>query len=155
MGGGFYNKIINKMKNLNIRTAEKSDIDTLINLVPNNSSWNKNSFEQELKIKFSTIYLAELNNEIVACSVIWNLVDEIQLNQIVVNEKYRRKRIATELINYIIKLYKRNYKKILLEVNENNLPAIKLYESLYFKTTGRRKKYYKDDDAILMERSIE
>ena len=41
--------------------------------------------------------------------------------------------------------------KINLEVNENNLPAIKLYKTYGFQTVGKRNKYYKDGgNAILM-----
>lgn len=145
-----------KLKNLNIRLVELADIDTLVKFDPGNSSWNKNSLKNELNTKFSTIYVAESNQEIVAYSVIWNVVDEIQLNKIAVDKKHRKKGIAKELINYIIKISKNNnYKKILLEVNENNLPAVKLYESLNFKITGKRKKYYNNEDALLMEKIIQ
>ena len=41
--------------------------------------------------------------------------------------------------------------RILLEVAENNLPARKLYESCGFKEIHRRKNYYADSDALIME----
>lgn len=40
---------------------------------------------------------------------------------------------------------------ITLEVNENNLPAIHLYEKFNFKRLGLRKKYYNNtDNAVIM-----
>lgn len=40
--------------------------------------------------------------------------------------------------------------KVFLEVNENNSYAIKLYESNQFQKISKRKKYYGEDDAIIM-----
>jgi len=41
--------------------------------------------------------------------------------------------------------------RILLEVNEHNFPAIRLYEKNGFERVGERKKYYHNtDSAILM-----
>ena len=58
------------------------------------------------------------------------------------------KLLLKELIN-ISKKYKCN--TITLEVNENNKPAIQLYEIFGFKEVGKRKNYYKNGDtAILM-----
>lgn len=46
-------------------------------------------------------------------------------------EKYRRQGIAEELINYVIS--HTTYEKYILEVADNNTPAVKLYEKLGFK----------------------
>ena len=44
-----------------------------------------------------------------------------------------------------------NITSITLEVNENNLPAQKLYEKYKFKNLGIRKNYYKNgENAIIM-----
>lgn len=42
----------------------------------------------------------------------------------------------------------------MLEVNENNLFAIKLYTSLGFETISIRKNYYNDKDGLIMKKSI-
>ena len=42
--------------------------------------------------------------------------------------------------------------RILLEVAETNTPARKLYESFGFNVIHRRKNYYADSDALIMER---
>ena len=39
----------------------------------------------------------------------------------------------------------------MLEVRSKNFVAINLYESYNFKTIYVREKYYKDDDALIME----
>ena len=64
--------------------------------------------------------------------------------------------IASQLLTEVIRYCKNlNLKSIYLEVNENNLPAIHLYEKYSFKRIGLRKKYYNNtDNAILMELKI-
>ena len=45
-----------------------------------------------------------------------------------------------------------NMKSIRLDVYENNMPAIKLYEKYGFQSLGTRKGYYQDnnEDALIM-----
>ena len=43
---------------------------------------------------------------------------------------------------------------MMLEVRESNISAIKLYEKVGFEEINRRKKYYGNEDAIIMERII-
>ena len=47
---------------------------------------------------------------------------------------------------------KEDYNKIMLEVNENNSIALKLYTKLGFKEISMRDRYYGDDNAIIMEK---
>ena len=67
-----------------------------------------------------------------------------------VNEEDRRKGIATELMNKMIQ--EENYSRIMLEVNENNDSAIRLYNKLGFKEISLRDRYYGEDTAIIMEK---
>ena len=60
------------------------------------------------------------------------LVDGVlDIMNLFVNEEDRRKGIATELMNKMIQ--EENYSRIMLEVNENNDSAIRLYNKLGFK----------------------
>lgn len=71
---------------------------------------------------------------------------------IVVKKDNRNLGIGSKLLEEIIKISKSlKAKSITLEVNENNLPAIKLYKKYGFNQVGLRKKYYNNkDNAILM-----
>ena len=77
-----------------------------------------------------------------------DIYDRIEINQIEVLEKFRCKGIASSLLEELIK----QKKDITLEVRENNIPAIKLYEKFGFKKIAVRSKYYGNIDGILMER---
>ena len=75
---------------------------------------------------------------------------------IVTKKNMRNIGIASQLLTEVIRYCKNlNLKSIYLEVNENNLSAIHLYEKYGFKRIGLRKKYYNNtDNAILMELKI-
>lgn len=58
--------------------------------------------------------------------------------------------IGSKLLEELIKKAEEVSSLITLEVNEENKPAIHLYEKYGFKLLGKRKKYYKNNDALIM-----
>lgn len=115
--------------------------------------WNSNILEEELKNKNSKYIVAKIENKIVGFAGINYNYDYVEIMNIVSRKDCRRKGIASCLLKNLIILSKNfNVCKIGLEVNENNIPAIKLYEKIGFKQVGRRNKYYNGIyDAILMD----
>ena len=71
---------------------------------------------------------------------------------VAVYEEKRNKKIASLLVDYFLS---QNNKRIILEVRESNLPAIKLYQKFNFVIINIREKYYGNENAIIMERSSE
>lgn len=79
------------------------------------------------------------------------LVDGVvDIMNLFVNEDKRNQGIATSLMEEMIK--NENYNRIMLEVNENNQEALKLYTKLGFKEISLRDRYYGEDTAIIMEK---
>ena len=79
------------------------------------------------------------------------LVDGVlDIMNLFVNEEERKKGIATSLMNEMIN--NEEYNRIMLEVNENNTEAIRLYNKLGFKEINLRERYYGEDTAIIMEK---
>jgi Acetyltransferases len=78
------------------------------------------------------------------------IYDRIEISNIFVKEEYRNRKIATNMLKYLIDLSK-GLVNITLEVNKNNIYAIKLYKNLGFKEVAIRKGYYNGVDGILME----
>jgi len=74
----------------------------------------------------------------------------IDIMNLYVNEEDRKKGVATALMNKMIE--EENYSRIMLEVNENNTEAIRLYTRLGFQEISLRERYYGDDTAIIMEK---
>ena len=107
------------------------------------------NLEEEINRDYSSIVGYEEDNKIVAFLHIKIIQDEIDVENIVVAESYRKRKIATKLLTYIINKYEN--KKIILEVNEKNTSAYNLYSKMGFKEINRRKGYYNGtDDAIIM-----
>ena len=81
------------------------------------------------------------------------IYDRIEINYIYVDSDYRKQQIGTKLIEELISFAKiNNCINITLEVNENNISAIKLYEKFNFKICATRDRYYKHENAYLMIR---
>lgn len=98
-----------------------------------------------------TIYLYKENNINKGFIHIQNGLDIIDLLNIIVKQEFQNQGIGSILLKYIID--NKQDKKIMLEVRSKNINAIKLYQKYDFKIINIRKNYYKDDDAIIMERN--
>jgi len=117
--------------------------------------WSKDSFLNEIQNKLANyICVKDTNtNHILGYAGYWEILEEAHITAIAVHPDYRRLGIATLLMMYIVNsCYKKMIKYITLEVRAGNLSAIALYEKFGFKSVGRRKKYYQDnnEDALIM-----
>lgn len=114
--------------------------------------WSLKSFMNEFLSKYSILKVAELNGQIVGYIVIRKLFEEAEILSIAVKKEFRRRGIATKLIENILDEIKDSVKVCFLDVRVSNEAAIKLYEKLGFKKVGIRKKYYvyPEEDAVLM-----
>lgn len=81
------------------------------------------------------------------------LYETVDIVNIVVDYNYRKKGIATVLLDYVFKLFD-DVDNILLEVNENNSAAISLYKKNGFEIINKRKNYYGSESALIMKRVI-
>lgn len=95
-------------------------------------------------------YTYKINDILVGFIHIQELIDEIDIIDIVINENYRRKGYALELLSHVIDDYRD--KRFILEVSRDNISAINLYNKAGFKEISVRKGYYNGIDAIIMEK---
>ncbi|MEG1363853.1 MAG: GNAT family N-acetyltransferase [Clostridia bacterium] len=114
-----------------ICSIEKNDIIQINELNIKNNFCVKYDYESGFK------YV--VNNSIVGYITYKLNYDTVDIISVLTDIDYRKNNIATKLILELIKNFNN---KIFLEVNENNLNAIKLYEKLNFKKINVRKKYY-------------
>lgn len=114
--------------------------------------WNYSILENDFKNNDSYYIVAKCNNEILGFVGYLKIIDEINILNIVTRVDKRNLHIGSNMLEYIISTSKNEKaNSITLEVNVNNIPAIKLYEKYNFEKVGLRKKYYYDtDDAIIM-----
>ena len=114
------------------------------------------SINEMLEDHVSKVYVYEMDDMIVGFIIATDLTETCDILSLIVDPKYRNKKIATNLINYLISELDENLKLITLEVRANNKVAINLYDKFGFEVVNVRKKYYANgDDAYLMARESE
>ena len=118
--------------------------------------WNSETLKKELQNSNSHYVVAKINNIIVGFAGIKTVLDEADIMNVVTKRNIRNSGIGSALFSAIIDYAKSNkVKKITLEVNENNLSAIHLYEKFGFIKIAERKKYYNGTDtAIIMQLNL-
>ena len=115
--------------------------------------WNSETLENELKSKNSYYIVAKINDDIVGFAGIKVVLDEADIMNIVTKKDMRNLGIGSALFKALIDYSKNNgINKLTLEVNENNLSAIHLYEKYGFEKIAERAKYYNGTDtAVIMQ----
>lgn len=84
------------------------------------------------------------------------VLDEAELYEIAIAKEYQGQKLSLGLMEFFINFCKsKNVRTIFLEVNIINTKAISLYEKFRFVKYGIRKKYYGDNDAVLMRLDFE
>jgi len=120
--------------------------------------WPLESFQSELHNNCRAFYLVARcspEEEIVGYIGAWQVLDEVHITTLAVAEKYRRHGIASRLVETLLAAAaKKGTRFITLEVRPSNMAARKFYEKFGFNTLGRRKRYYSDEDALIMTREL-
>jgi [ribosomal protein S18]-alanine N-acetyltransferase len=141
---------------LAIRRMTTDDVPAVVELDQKSFSlpWPERSFRFELTDNpASRCWVAELEGQIVGMIVAWLLVDEAHIATIATHPDFRRKGIGKRLLSHALQhLMDEGARSSFLEVRESNLAAQDMYRKFGYEETGRRRRYYKDndEDAILM-----
>lgn len=142
--------------NVVIRRMTLDDLPVVIELdqISFSLPWPERSFRFELNENVaSRCWVAEVDERVVAMLVGWMLVDEIHIATIATHPDFRRQGIGRKLLSYVLlRAQEEGAQSSFLEVREGNLAAQEMYRQFGYEPTGRRKRYYKDndEDAILM-----
>lgn len=114
--------------------------------------WSAQSFRSELADNKPSAYLvARVDGAVVAYAGVWVILDEAHITTLAVDKNYRRCGIAAQLLETLLdKSYQMGARRILLEVRPSNDAARRLYEKLGFIVSFVRKRYYFDEDGLVM-----
>lgn len=83
------------------------------------------------------------------------IYNRIEIDYIYVVESYRRKGIASKLLEELLmEANKNNCENITLEVRKSNNSAINFYKKNLFNDVANRVSYYGNEDGILMIREL-
>ena len=132
-----------------VNNCTKNDIEKIKELGKLiNSNFDKVNNIEEL-INDNKIIGYYLDNNLIGFIITEQSYEILDILYIVVDPLYRKKGIASLLMEHIIN--NKTYDKIMLEVRCDNSNAIKLYKKYNFKIINIRKKYYDNIDAYVME----
>lgn len=117
--------------------------------------WNYNILKEELESDNSKYIIANIDDEIVGFAGIKIVMDQADVMNIVTKKTFRNQGIGTLLLDNLISIaLELQLSSISLEVNEENSPAIHLYEKFDFENLGIRKNYYQDKKAMIMTKKL-
>lgn len=139
-----------------IEKMNYKDIDTIIQieqLCYGAHHWSRDSFISELNNPISLYNCIFDNERCVGYTGIWKIADEAHITNLSVHPDFQNRKLAHRLLLATIdECYREKIKYITLEVRVSNKKAIGLYEKFGFKSLGKRKKYYQDnnEDAYIM-----
>jgi ribosomal-protein-alanine N-acetyltransferase len=142
--------------NLVIRRMTLDDVPAVheIDCLSFSLPWPERSFRFEVSENpVSRGWVAEVDGRVVAMLVLWLTVDEAHIATIATHPDFRQQGIGERLMVAALQSARQEgARTAFLEVRAGNLAAQNLYRKYGFVVSGRRPRYYKDnqEDAILM-----
>ncbi len=136
-----------------IRNACKDDFTKIIKLGSYLNNNFANTYDLNRYINDSKYIILVYEDIIIkGFIIILKNIDAYEIEAIAVDEKYRRNGIGKSLLDYFFEHFLKKDDTILLEVSEDNMEAIKLYQKCGFEIISTRKKYYNGIDALIMKK---
>jgi len=139
-----------------IRKMTLEDVPSVIDLDRKSFSlpWPERSFRFELTANpASRCWVAQLDEKIVGMIVVWLIIDEAHVATLATHPDFRRRGVGTKLLSHALRyMMDEGARSSFLEVRESNISAQELYRKFGYEASGRRPRYYKDndEDAVLM-----
>ena len=121
---------------------------------------NLNKWSESFFLKLfldKNVFFVSLNRPLDGYLIARKTLDEYEVLTLATDINKRRRGIGTLLLTKLINLAKKDKVfRIILEVSENNIAAVSMYEKLGFKKISKRKNYYNNSegfsDAHIMEK---
>jgi len=123
----------------------------------NLNKWSESFFFKIFLEK--NVFFISLNRPLDGYLIARKTLDEYEVLTLATDINKRRRGIGTLLLKKLINLAKKDkVLRIILEVSENNIAAVRMYEKLGFEKISKRKNYYNNSegfsDAYIMEKSF-
>ncbi len=144
---------------LRIEEAKEEDLKEIVKIERElflEEAWNYKQIYQEFKNTFSKIYLLKENDKILGYLICRIVFPETELLRIGIKKEFQKKGLGSFLMDEFLKEQKKEgIKKIFLEVNNFNNLVYKFYRKFGFQDLYFRKRYYKNGDAMIMQKSLQ
>lgn len=143
------------MITLDVRTRlfEGSDVESAVEIesITYRQPWSAAMFVDELAAPGRTYMVGEIDDRLVGYGGVMVVGDEAHITTLVVAEQARQtgmgRRLMIDLVETAILAGARS---LTLEVRPSNTPAQTLYGRFGLAPVGVRKRYYNDEDAVIM-----
>lgn len=116
--------------------------------------WSESAYRYELTENAAArLWVAEEAGQVIGMLVLWLILDEAHIATLAVHPAHRQRGIARRLLLQALRsAWQEGARQAFLEVRQSNLAAQRLYQQLGFEISGRRPRYYRDnnEDALLM-----
>ncbi|MCM1043130.1 MAG: ribosomal protein S18-alanine N-acetyltransferase [Corallococcus sp.] len=110
-------------------------------------AWSKESLDSELANTYSVFWAYIESSDAVGYVSARDMAGEVQICNVAVLPRYRRRGYARALLNEVIEFARqRNAVTVELEVNTQNTAAVNLYGSAGFSAVGLRRNFYPQSD---------
>ena len=120
--------------------------------------WSYQSLEEELSNDTAYFFTALDGEKVIGYIGLYIVCESCFVSNIAVFPEYRRKGVATALIERACECAKEHGTDFIsLEVRPSNVSALALYEKFGFEEMGLRKNYYRNptEDALIMTKLFE
>ena len=121
------------------------------------SPWSETELLASACLSYAVYFTARLDNGIAGYAGMYIAADQGVINNIAVFPQYRRRGIASALIEALAAEGRsRGLSKLCLEVRASNAAALSLYEKNGFYRVGLRRGYYTapKEDAVLLDKDL-
>jgi [ribosomal protein S18]-alanine N-acetyltransferase len=122
--------------------------------------WGEAEFEAMLTERDTLVHRLKLGRKTIGFAVSRMAADEAEILSIAIDGSHRGRGLSRKLLlTHLGHLAGRGVRTVFLEVEENNLPARRLYARAGFGIAGRRERYYRQAsgeqlNAVLMRRDL-
>lgn len=124
-------------------------------------SWTDDVLQEFFSQRHTHFFVMRLDNKIMGYCITQVMFDTAEILRIGVSRAYQRQGLAKQiLMEVMVFLKKMEVDKLLLEVRNDNLSAIGLYQGFDFKQIHVRKNYYDNKDgtftdALILQKALD
>ena len=118
--------------------------------------WTMQGYLRELESPnshFLGLFSPFNHSELLGMGCFWSILEEAHITILAVHPQYHGQGLGKALLYSLLRTATDlGLERATLEVRDSNLVAISLYEKFWFKTAGKRRGYYKDnnEDALIL-----
>jgi ribosomal-protein-alanine N-acetyltransferase len=111
-----------------------------------NRGWSEDELERMLLDRAVLAHRLTIGRRLAGFIISRIISGEAEILSVAVASSRRRRGLAKQMLNLHLRhLAGRGIRAVFLEVDENNVPANRLYRRFGFRTVGRREGYYADE----------